>query len=297
MSRAAASSSTTKMCWCWLMRHPPPRAAAARSRTWRRLPGPSTFHEDAAAVKVDDALGDREAEAGGALAAGRLGGKPLEAAEEPRHVLRRQPGAPIGHADRGDLVAALEPDVDAGAGRAVFDGVADEVVDRLAQAVVIAARRDGGRAAQHEALAFAFRQRPVALDTPRREARRDRAAAAGCGCRAHRPWRRRSGRRPSRSGAGRTGGCARSARAPVRSRACRRPGGPSASPCGPRITPRGFFRSWATVPSTSSLKVLARRRRSLWCVEALLGHGQLARALRDPLLETHVRVAPAARKA
>ena len=47
-------------------------------------------------MHVDDPLDDREAKAGRALARGRLGGEPLEAAEQPAEVLRRQAGALVG---------------------------------------------------------------------------------------------------------------------------------------------------------------------------------------------------------
>ena len=44
------------------------------------------------AVQLDDALDDREAEPGRALAAGGLGREPLKAAEQPAYILGRKAG-------------------------------------------------------------------------------------------------------------------------------------------------------------------------------------------------------------
>ncbi len=56
----------------------------------------------------------------------------------------------------------------------------------------------------------------------------------------------------------------------------------------PRMTPSGFFRSCATVPSTSLLKALALAQPPPLLLEPLLGRGELARAPHDPLLELAV---------
>ena len=56
----------------------------------------------------------------------------------------------------------------------------------------------------------------------------------------------------------------------------------------PRITPSGFCRSCATVPSTSFLNSLARRSRAHCDGQALVGRRQLARALAHPLLQPDV---------
>src|SRR5438876_11067130 len=85
-----------------------------------------------AAMHIDDAFDDRQAEARRTFSGRRLGREPLEAAEQPAEILRREAGALVGDADH--RVAALMGDGhrDLAADRRVFDGVADEVVDRLA---------------------------------------------------------------------------------------------------------------------------------------------------------------------
>ena len=124
-------------------------------------------------------------------------------------------------------------DVDPAADRAVFHGVADEIVDRLAEPLRVAAD------------AQARLDRDVASPAPcRRQA---------CGCSpttsvdeqaeielvgadrdvdARRPWRRRSGPPPWRSGGAPTGGCARSGRARPSPAAATRRATRSGSRCG-----------------------------------------------------------------
>jgi hypothetical protein len=67
----------------------------------RALSGPGAVGGHLAAMHVDNALDDRKPEAGRAFAGGRFGGEPLEAAEQPAEVLRRQAGAFVGDADDG----------------------------------------------------------------------------------------------------------------------------------------------------------------------------------------------------
>ncbi len=79
-------------------------------------------------------------EPGRRLAAGRLRRQALEAPEQARHIVRRQARALVGDADDGLAVLCGDAHLDAAAERAVFDGIAEEVVDRLAHAVGIADR-------------------------------------------------------------------------------------------------------------------------------------------------------------
>src|SRR5260370_2165396 len=92
-------------------------------------------------MQIDDTLDDRKAEAGRGFACSRLRREPLETAEQTRNVLRRQARPLV--ADLHEYTALLlrHQEVDGSADRAVFHGVAHEVVDRLADAVGIA---DGG---------------------------------------------------------------------------------------------------------------------------------------------------------
>ena len=60
------------------------------------------------------------------------------------HILRREARALIGDADHRLAVLAPRVTVDAPADRAVFHGVADEIVDRLAQPLRIAADEEAG---------------------------------------------------------------------------------------------------------------------------------------------------------
>src|SRR5688572_8505776 len=73
-------------------------------REGRTLAGAGAFGDDLAAMHVDDALDDGEAEAGRAFARRGLGGKPLEAAEQPRQVLRREACALVGDADHREAL-------------------------------------------------------------------------------------------------------------------------------------------------------------------------------------------------
>ena len=61
-----------------------------------------------AAMHVDDTLDDRQSKAGRAFPGRRLGRQPLEPAEQPAEIFRRQSGALIGNTDDG--VAALMGD-------------------------------------------------------------------------------------------------------------------------------------------------------------------------------------------
>src|SRR5271166_302295 len=99
MSRAGFSSSTTAICWTWLMSdlahvrfgscH---RQLHDESRT---LCVPRAFNRDPPAVQIDDTLDDRKPESGRGLAGGRLGRKSLKTAEQSRNVLRRKARALI----------------------------------------------------------------------------------------------------------------------------------------------------------------------------------------------------------
>ena len=85
------------MCWLWVMsRH---LRRGQHDGEGRSLSGAGAFGGHLAAMHVDDALDDRKPEPGRAFAGGGLGRQPLEAAEQPAKILRRQAGALVG--DRG----------------------------------------------------------------------------------------------------------------------------------------------------------------------------------------------------
>src|SRR5262245_23203230 len=92
-------------------------------------------------MQIDDTLDDRKAEAGRGFACGRLRRKPLETAEQSGNVLRRQARPLVADLHKYTAFLLRDQEVDGSADRAVFDGVAHEVVDRLADAVGVA---DGG---------------------------------------------------------------------------------------------------------------------------------------------------------
>src|SRR5207244_3920485 len=93
-----------------------------------------------AAVHVDNAFYDREAETGRALAPRWLRRQPLEATEQPADVLGRQACTVVGHVDQHLAVATGDAQHDLTSDRRVFDGVADQVVDRLTHAVGVTHR-------------------------------------------------------------------------------------------------------------------------------------------------------------
>src|SRR3954470_19530713 len=127
------------MCWLWVM--------VLRSRDFgrgegdgegRALAGALALGGHLAAVHVDNTLDDGQPKPGRALAGGRLCRQPLEPAEQAAEILRRQAGALVADADDGVAAFMAHDDADLAADRRVFDGVADEVVDRLADAVGVA---------------------------------------------------------------------------------------------------------------------------------------------------------------
>src|SRR4051812_16945830 len=103
------------------------------NREGRPGAGPVAVGRDAAAVEFRDALHDGQAETGRALATGGLRGQSLESTKEPSLVFRGEARAAIAHAADGLAVQERDGDVDRLADRRVLDGVADEIVDRLAQ--------------------------------------------------------------------------------------------------------------------------------------------------------------------
>src|ERR1700738_360268 len=91
-------------------------------RKRRSPPGPVAVGGHLAAMHVDDALDDRKAQPGRALAGGGLCGKPLEAAEQPSEVLGRQARALVGDADDGVVVMPGDQQRDLAADRTILDG-------------------------------------------------------------------------------------------------------------------------------------------------------------------------------
>src|ERR1700722_6721508 len=87
------------ICWLWLM------SSYVCCRQYDGeggpLPGSGAIGGYLAAMHVDDALDDRQPEAGRAFAGGGFGGQPLEAAEQSSEILGRQAGALVGDADDG----------------------------------------------------------------------------------------------------------------------------------------------------------------------------------------------------
>src|SRR6516225_10696472 len=122
------------MCCAWVMLRQ--HHLERRALSWARA-----FNGDLPTMQIDDTLDDRKAEAGRGFACSRLCRQPLETAEQSGNVLRRQARPLVAdlHEYTGFLLRHQE--LDGAADRAVFDGVAHEVVDRLADAVGIA---DGG---------------------------------------------------------------------------------------------------------------------------------------------------------
>src|SRR4051794_26401465 len=90
------------MCGLWLM------SCGRRCRQGdgkgRALAGSRTVGGDLAAMHIDDALDDGKPQTGRTLAGGRFRREPLEAAEQPPEVFRRQAGAFVGDADDSAVV-------------------------------------------------------------------------------------------------------------------------------------------------------------------------------------------------
>src|SRR5262249_58173559 len=91
---------------------------------------------DAAAVQVDDALHDGEAEPGPRRTVGGVALHPIELVEDVRQVGRRNAASGVVDGDGGrvGLLGDGDGNADAAAGGRVLDRVADQVQQRLAQA-------------------------------------------------------------------------------------------------------------------------------------------------------------------
>src|SRR5262249_7703452 len=96
---------------------------------------------DLAAVELDEALDDREAEPGALLALGRLAAALLVAAEELREVLGRDPLAGVLDGDLDLRAEAADLDRDHVALARELDRVRDEVVEHLRDPLGIEAHR------------------------------------------------------------------------------------------------------------------------------------------------------------
>ncbi len=99
---------------------------------------------DAAVLGFDHAFDDGEAESGGGFAAGGAGGEAGEFAEEAFHVGGGEAGAFVGHFAADGAVAWEDADADGFAARGVFDGVGEEVIDDLHEAVAVGPDVGGG---------------------------------------------------------------------------------------------------------------------------------------------------------
>src|SRR3569832_1775471 len=95
---------------------------------------------DLAAMHIDDPLDDREAKVGRTLASCRFGGQPLEPSEQPAEIFWRKACAFVDDADSGLAVRLVDLHRNLAADRAVFDGIADEVIDNHTDAICVARR-------------------------------------------------------------------------------------------------------------------------------------------------------------
>src|ERR1700734_1153758 len=86
-------------CWLWVMSGG--LGYGQHGCEGRSLSGAGAVGGDLAAMHVDDALDDRQAQASRAFPGGGFGREPLEAAEQPSEILRRQAGALVGDTDHG----------------------------------------------------------------------------------------------------------------------------------------------------------------------------------------------------
>src|SRR5215213_9898197 len=98
---------------------------------------------EVSAVKVDDVLDDREAEACPSLLAAFRHVDTVEALREARQVLGGDARPVIAHRQLGLVIPARESHFDPLAALSVFYGVLDEVFDNPEQLVPVSSRREG----------------------------------------------------------------------------------------------------------------------------------------------------------
>src|SRR3984957_11061020 len=96
-----------------------------------------------AAMAIEDMLDQRKAEPGSALGAALGDVDAIEPFRQPRQMFRRDAGPVIAHGDlRFRLAvggrAGREPDIDALAGRAVFERVLDQVLEQADELIAVA---------------------------------------------------------------------------------------------------------------------------------------------------------------
>src|SRR3981189_1409139 len=130
----------------------------------RPRPGPAAIRGHVATMHVDNALDDRKPEARRAFASGGVRGTPLEAAEQSSQILGRQAGAFVGDADDGAVLLATHHYRYLAADRTVFDGVADDIVDRLPHPVGIAHCDEIRRRRHRDSLLLVCGQRLIGID-------------------------------------------------------------------------------------------------------------------------------------
>jgi hypothetical protein len=116
-----------------------------------------------AAMHVDDAFDDRKPKTGRAFTGGRFSGEPLEAAEQSPKIFGREACAFIGDADDGVFLLVIHQHSDLAADRTIFDGVADEIVDRLPHPVGIAHRNEIWQRRHRDGLLLVDGQRLVGI--------------------------------------------------------------------------------------------------------------------------------------
>src|SRR5277367_2462858 len=93
------------------------------------------FHLDAAAMQLDEALDQRQAKPGAGLP--RLRVAALELLEDAGLLLARDAGAVIGDDERDIVTLAMRLEADRAARRGEFDGVGDQVEQRLLEAPLV----------------------------------------------------------------------------------------------------------------------------------------------------------------
>src|ERR1700723_2180716 len=161
ISRAGASSSTMMMCGLWVMSRHIRRGQYYREG--RSLSRPGAVGRHLAAMHVNDTLDDRKPETGRAFAGGGFRREPLEGAKQSSEIFRRQAGAFIGDADHGLVLLAVDQHRNLAADRTVFDGVADQIVDRLPHPVGIAHGHEVRRRRHRDSLLLVGGQRLIGI--------------------------------------------------------------------------------------------------------------------------------------
>src|SRR5918993_3286834 len=138
-------------------------------RELRAETGTEALGRGSPAMKLGNPLDDRKAEAGGPLSRRRLGRQPLESAENPREILGRQAWPVVAYAANHSGTIGRNRNLDRAADRRILDGIADEIVDGLAQTFLIAVHAHTRQSLQRKGLLLSIRRRSVGGDDLRHE--------------------------------------------------------------------------------------------------------------------------------